>query len=197
MTSTSSKDRVRDILLAHYPVSDSLVDSFNSMSRLHKLDAGQHLWREGDSQNSLFLLNSGLLYAYFITDDGKSMCKEIYWELDLIFCFRSLLTNVQYPFNVMALETTQLFEISKQKYLEWVHQQNENLQFHLAVVSEYYMYKEGKEELLLLNSPEQRVGFFYNTYPELVKRVPQHIIASYLGITPISLSRIKKRLTLK
>lgn len=182
------------IIVEHFDASSDLRESLHSRVKIKKLKASDILWQAEGIQDKLYFLAKGLMYAYFNTQEGKSVCKEIYWERDLLFCFRCLLSEVRYPFSVAALEGTELYEISKETYLHWVQNNQENRDFHLSVISEYYMYKEGKEEFLLLNTPEQRVRKFYQTYPDLVKRVPQHIIASYLGITPISFSRIKKRI---
>lgn len=182
------------IVSEHFSASSGLLESLHCLVKIKKLNASEVLWRSDDVQDKLYFLAKGLMYAYFITREGKSVCKEVYWERDLLFCFRSLLLDVRYPFSVAALESSELYEIPKKTYLQWIESNQENRDFHLSVISEYYMYKEGKEEFLLLNTPEQRVRKFYHTYPDLVKRVPQHIIASYLGITPISFSRIKKRI---
>ncbi len=55
-------------------------------------------------------------------------------------------------------------------------------------------YKERKERFMLLNNPEQRYCLFIQQFPKLATKLSNYQIASYLGITPISLSRIKKRL---
>ncbi|BDX08553.1 hypothetical protein MACH26_40740 [Planctobacterium marinum] len=161
-----------------------------------KLKANEFLWQANQSQEYLYVLQNGLLYAYFETSEGKSFCKEVYWENDLIFGFRSLLSDNAFPFSVRSIEPSVLYRFPLQHYLSLVKKHHDWQAFHLSVVSEYYMYKEGKEEFLLLNTPEQRVALFFETYPHLLPRLPQHVIASYLGMTPISFSRIKKRLGL-
>lgn len=192
----SSLQQLQHTIAEHFDASTSLLESFAELVRHKQLAAGEVLWRVGEQQEYVYLLQQGLMYAYFITSEGKSVCKEVYWERDLVFGFRSLLSNTAYPFSVIALEDSELLQISKLDYLNWTERHPEHQRFHLSVVSEYYMYKESKEEFLLLNTPEQRVALFYQTYPDLIRRIPQHIIASYLGITPISFSRIKKRLGL-
>ena len=196
-TQKALQPNLTDIIATHFDASDALLNSFSTLVCKRLLSAGESLWREGDKQDKLYLLNKGLLYAWFNTIEGKSFCKEVYWETDLLFCFRSLLSGEPYPFSVTALEACELYELPRTAYLQWIETSSENLRFHLAVVSEYYLYKEGKEEFLLLNTPEKRVAEFYQTYPDLVARLPQHIVASYLGITPISFSRIKRRLNIE
>lgn len=188
-------DNFAACLKSHYsaPLNvDLLTEHVSEVS----LNSNQFLWHAHQAQRYLYVLKAGLLFAYFETSEGKSVCKEVYWENDLLFGFRSLLLNLPYPFSVKAIEDSTLYRIPRERYLAVVANQADWQAFHLSVVSEYYMYKEGKEEFLLLNTPEQRVALFFRTYPELLHRLPQHIIASYLGMTAISFSRIKKRLGL-
>jgi|GEM_PF-374823 len=165
--------------------------------KLHKVTvpAQHNLWQAGDTLNWIYFLNSGLLYAFFETIAGKLFCKEMYWEHDLIFGFRSLLLNTPLRFSVKTIENSTLFAIHIKDYQQAIQEDEHWKSFHHTCVQQYYLNKETKEEFLLLNTPQERVSFFYQEYPELIQRVPQHIIASYLGITPISLSRIKNRLT--
>lgn len=197
MTKTSPVSDISSFsccLKTHYRGELSTHDIEPHVRKL-SLPANHTLWRAHEQQEYLYVLQTGLLYAFFETAQGKSFCKEVYWEQDLLFGFRSLLSDVPYPYSVKTLEPSVLYQFPRKVYLQLVQRCSQWRDFHLSAVSEYYMHKEGKEEFLLLHSHEQRVALFFQTYPDLVKRVPQHIIASYLGITPISFSRIKKRLS--
>lgn len=178
----------------HYAVTSSHLGLLASKAEIVELSPQQMLWHAGDPQQKIFFLESGLLYAYFETSNGKSFCKEMYWGNDLIFGFRSLLSKAPLPFYVKTIEKSHLFAVDVKDYWQAVLEDPQWQAFHHASIQEYYLYKETKEEFLLLLTPQQRVVHFYEHYPELVQRVPQHIVATYLGITPISLSRIKQRL---
>ena len=64
---------------------------------------------------------------------------------------------------------------------------------YLKLLETQLMYKENKERFMLLYTPEERYELFCQHYPHLLHRLTDYHIAAYLGITPISLSRIKKR----
>lgn len=161
-----------------------------------RVNESEFLWQANSQQTHVYFLLQGLLYAYFETEEGRMFCKEAYWEQELLFAFRSLIMDVPYPFNVKAIESAELVKVPKSTYQAWLDSEDCWRRFHEQAVKTYFMYKEEKEEFLLLNNPEQRVRLFNESYPDLLLRLPQHIIASYLGITPISFSRIKKRLKL-
>lgn len=179
----------------HYKFPLASLQVLSNKLRKVTIPAQQSLWQAGDTLNWVYFLNTGLLYAFFETIAGKLFCKEMYWEHDLIFGFRSLLLNAPLRFSVKAIEHSVLFAIHIKDYQQAILKDDNWKTFHHNCVQQYYLNKETKEEFLLLNTPQERVRFFYQEYPELTQRVPQHIIASYLGITPISLSRIKNRLT--
>jgi hypothetical protein len=64
---------------------------------------------------------------------------------------------------------------------------------YLKLLETQLMYKENKERFMLLYTPEERYELFCQHYPHLLERLNDYQIAAYLGITSISLSRIKKR----
>lgn len=159
-----------------------------------RLDAQQTLVRQGDVSNSIYWLDKGLIRAVFMNDNGKEFTKEFFWEGDIILQPRSLLTGEPLPYSMISLEACQYRQISTQRYSELIRTSPEWLHYHQTLLAIHLINKEKKEEFLLLNSPEQRVIRFGQSFPWLIQRVPDYIVASYLGMTAISYSRIKKRL---
>lgn len=180
----------------HYSVPETSIRNMADKLRQISIPANAFLWKAGDQLTHISFLTSGLMYGYFETEEGKSFCKEVYWGRDLVFGFRSLVLQIPMPYYVKAIEPSELLQIHVEDYWSLLKTDEHWQAFHHACIEEYYMYKETKEEFLLLLTPEKRVQYFFDHYPDLVGRVPQHIVASYLGITPISFSRIKKRLHL-
>lgn len=191
---TSDCAELKACIEPHFSLSDEMFAQLSAEATVVRVAASDILHHQNEHPASIYFLSSGLLYAYFETSEGKLFCKEMYWDHDLVFCFRSLIRNVPLRYALKAIEPSKLFAVPVKRYRELVQEHSELQRFHTAVVSEYYMYKEDKEAFLLLHTPEQQVALFFEYYPELVGRVPQHVIASYLGITPISFSRIKQRL---
>lgn len=183
---------VRDALSPYETATPQVVEFFTEVGQMQSVGAGERVMHAGGSLNTLYIVVSGLLYAFFETREGKSFCKEMYWEQDVIFAFRSLLTGSPLPFSISALEPCVLVAVDRHCYQQQLAASPALQQFHQSMICMNYMHKEGKEELLLLNNPKQRVRYFFERYPHLLQRAPQHVIASYLGITPISFSRIKK-----
>lgn len=187
-------DEFHECVSTHYNFTIPRIKSLDNKLHRVALSPQEYLWQAGDNLNWVYFLSTGLLYAFLETAAGKLFCKEMYWDHDLIFGFRSLLLGTPLQFSVKAIEPSTLFAIHINDYQSAIAEDEHWRAFHHHIVQQYYLNKETKEEFLLLNTPQERTTYFYRTYPELTDRVPQHIIASYLGITPISLSRIKNRL---
>lgn len=143
-----------------------------------------------------YVIDVGLVRAVFVTDDGKEFSKEFHWEGDVVFGMRGLITNRPIPYSIITVEPCELLQIPLKNYRMLVEQFTSWKNYHIRQVETHLLHKEIKEELLLLNPNEQKVAQVYRSFPDLVKRVPAHLIASYLGLSPVSLSRIKKRLNL-
>lgn len=161
-----------------------------SFARSLTLSPRACLWHAGDRPDLLVRVEKGLLRAKVVLADGREYIKEFYWEGDEFIDFHHLLSGEPARYSVEALEPCrlQLFNLGDLRQLPcwsaWYH--------HLLAVQ--LRIKEEKELLLLTESPQARYQHFLQCFPELDARVPDHQIAAYLGITPISLSRIRKRL---
>ena len=148
------------------------------------------LWHAGDSPDLLVRVEQGLLRAKVVLADGREYIKEFYWEGDEFLDFHHLLSGEPARYSVEALEPCrlQLFQLADLRPLScWSAWYQHLLEVQLRI-------KEEKELLLLTESPQARYQHFLDCFPALDARVPDHQIAAYLGISPISLSRIRKRL---
>ena len=161
-----------------------------------KLSAQQALIRQGERPQYLYWLAEGLIRSVYMDDTGKEFTKEFMWEGDVVFLPRGILTEEPLPYSLIALEACQFRQLPIERYRAFVAEDQSWRKYHEKLLAVHLVNKERKEAFLLLNSPEQRAARFHETFPWLVTRVPDYLLASYLGMTPISYSRIKKRLGL-
>ena len=161
-----------------------------SFARSLTLAPKNYLWHAGDNLDLLVRVEQGLLRARVVLADGREYIKEFYWEGDEFLDFHHLLSGEPARYSVEALEPCrlQLFQLADLRQLScWPDWYRHLLAVQLRI-------KEEKELLLLTEGPQARYQHFLASFPGLDARVPDHLIAAYLGITPISLSRIRKRL---
>ncbi|GAA3547277.1 Crp/Fnr family transcriptional regulator [Zobellella aerophila] len=159
-----------------------------------RLVPGEILWPVGSCPDQLVLVRSGLLKAVFPKEDGREYIKEFFWQGDAFFHYYCHLSQAPSPYVLTALEPTALYLLP----LACLSQAGSGFpayeRIYLELLKTQLRFKEEKEALLLTLSPGERYRDFRARFPHLLGRVAEHQIAAYLGITPISLSRIKRRI---
>lgn len=159
-----------------------------------KYSKGQFIFNQGEVCRDLFCMHRGLIKIYYNTLDGKERIKAFIADKGLLGSRSSQALNIPSPFSVLCLEDT---EITRYPYdlFENVCLEDMELARSLFRFTQWLaVKKEVREYQLLCLSAEDAYQEFKIANPKLVARLTQIDIARYLGITPIALSRIKKRL---
>ncbi|MEM7427459.1 MAG: Crp/Fnr family transcriptional regulator [Pseudomonadota bacterium] len=161
--------------------------------RALQCEQGQYLFRQGDDNRALYLLKGGLLKAYYLSADGKENIKSFLVPGDTIGSLKGVFSESGCSFNLVCLEQSELvridFDIVYSHSRDNLALAREMLDFLLK----FAMKKETREFELLCLPPEERYRRLLETTPRLFDQVTQNDIARYLGVTPVGLSRIKKR----
>ncbi len=161
-----------------------------------KIEKGDFLIEEGEYCNYVSFIDEGLLSYYYLVD-GKKYIRGFFFDNDFISSYTSFLTNEKSKAYIQALENTSITLIHKDK-LSQLYQKNSKFQQLGRMFTEHlFMLVSEKYEDLLLKSPEERYLNLIENRSNVIQNIPQYMIASYLGITPEALSRIRKRLTSK
>jgi CRP-like cAMP-binding protein len=179
-------------LFAEFTLED--VQAVFSLTRKKTLKAGETLVNAGDMYRKLCYIKSGLMRAYIINSRGEESTLFFRAEDQHIAPYDCIFDNKPSRFFIEAFEDTVLHEIDYevlQKFLER-HPRYEKAR-------KYFLQKLLMENLLRVESfillpPKERYMQFVKENPQLVQRVPDKYLASILGITPVSLSRIRKRI---
>lgn len=182
------------ILSANFEVPTKEFHQLAQSAKYIEVPAQHQLMNFNQIPHEFYVIKQGLVRAVFLTYEGKEYTKEFFWENDIVFAMRGIITSKPLPYQVVSVEPCQLFQLPLAKYKDLVANYIDWKDYHLKQLETHLYFKEIKEELLLLHSNEQKVEKVYELFPDFVKRVPATLLASYLGLTPVSLSRIKKRL---
>ncbi|MCE7060817.1 Crp/Fnr family transcriptional regulator [Dyadobacter sp. CY343] len=162
-----------------------------------KLRKRQYLLQEGDVCKHLTFIAKGLLRTYNVDDKGDEHMSVFGWEGWWLSDFNSFLSGEPAVFNIDAIEDSELLLISRENY--------EALTLAVPIMDRYFriLYQNSivtKERRLMssiTHSAEEKYVKLAESNPKMIERVPQNLIASYLGIAPETLSRIKKNLALR
>lgn len=114
-------------------------------------------------------------------------------ENDFAVSYASMILKRPSPFSIQALENT---EMLCTRYSDWEKLLDSAPCWNIAarkIIEKVYIMKQVREMELLLEDAQSRYIRFMEQYPELHKRLKQHYIASHLGISPVPLSRIRKK----
>lgn len=176
------------------PITEEEFDYFKALFIPKKLRKRQYFLQEGDVCKYQAFVVQGILRSYTVDEKGNEhilqFASEGWWMADL----SSYLTNEPSFLNMDALEDAELLLITKPLW-EKAMQEVPKLEHYFRIIIQNHLIATQKRLLQsLAETAEEKYNRFVKTYPECLQRVPQHMIASYLGITRETLSRIRKQL---
>ncbi|NLH79946.1 MAG: Crp/Fnr family transcriptional regulator [Phyllobacteriaceae bacterium] len=157
-----------------------------------ELDRRRRLLEAGAISRQLYVVESGCLRLWY-NADGRDVTVQFFTDGMAVSSFESLLKEVPSLFTIEAVVATIVRVVDKDTLLNHWRMSPD---FQRALVDLLFGRLADYQKLFLdriANSAQQRYVELCERAPGLVDRVPQHFIASYLGITPVSLSRIRKR----
>lgn len=190
-----------DVLFHHIQEKVSLTgedrESIKTFFISKKLRKRQYLLQEGNVCKHLTFIAKGLLRTYNVDDKGEEHMSVFGWEGWWLSDFNSFLTGDPAVFNIDAIEDSELLMISRTDY--------EALTIAVPIMDRYFriLYQNSivtKERRLMssiTHTAQEKYVQLAESNPKMIERVPQNLIASYLGIAPETLSRIKKNLALR
>ncbi len=162
-----------------------------------KLRKRQYLLQEGDVCKSLAFTEAGLLRLYSVDDKGVEHMLQFaltgWWIVDIY----SFLTGEPSRFNIDALEDSELLLLSQENFEAMMAALPKMERYFRILFQNNIIAKERRLESAIASGAEERYQLFEETYPDFVQRIPLNLIASYLGITPETLSRIRRKLSRK
>jgi len=162
------------------------------MFHVKEVPAKTTLLQEGEISTNLYFIKKGCLRMWF-NNDGKDITFQFFFEGQAVSSFESFFGKQPSIFNLETIESSQVNVITKEGLDE--------------IFERFPILKDGFRQILLQrlsdygrlflsrirDNPQKRYEDLLIQHPEIIRRIPQHYIASYLGITPISLSRIRNR----
>jgi CRP/FNR family transcriptional regulator, anaerobic regulatory protein len=152
------------------------------------------LAEEGKTAKEIFFINKGLVRLYY-TKDGEEITGYIFKEGLFASSFDSFLRQAHGIQTLETLEDCELLSLSYSK-LEELYTKLPKMNVLVRKVAEQrFINAQQILSSFILDSPEERYRNFELHHGDLLLRVPHNIIASFLGITPVSMSRIRKRMT--
>ena len=176
-------------------VADADIGKFISALKVRHIKKKKNLLNEGDSVNKMFYVNEGLFRYYSYAEDGTEHTTDLIAQNNWFGDAKAFLSKEPAGINIEALEDSTVFEIS---YDDLHRFYDELPMFERAVrkTIEHYFVKaleRGKKVNRAGYSAQERYLQYVNSHPKLANRVPAMYLASYLGITPETFSRLRSQ----
>ena len=163
-----------------------------------KLRKKQYLLQEGDVSKYVAFVEKGLLRSYTINDKGSEHIMQFAFEGWWIADQFSFLTGEASEYNIDALEDSELLLLTKQAEEQMLDKIPKFERYFRILLQNSLISTQKRLESSFSQSAEERYNELVKSCPDtLPQRIPQHMLASYLGITPETLSRIRRQLALK
>jgi CRP-like cAMP-binding protein len=156
-----------------------------------QLERETFYYQQGETFDEIGFVIKGLLYNFYTTSSGDIYVKNFIPERQPVTCYTNLLLGTPASFSCKTLEKTTLITI-KYKDLIYLYERHKCWEKMGRISAEKIFIEKEKRELEFLSmDAKQRYENFYRNNPTIVDRTPQYLIASYIGISPASLSRIR------
>lgn len=170
---------------------------FISLLKPKKVYKRQLLFQEGNIAHYQYFVTKGCLRTYFIDNKGQEhnvqFAIEDWWTGDM----HGFLTQKESRFNIVAIEDSEMLSIDKPSMEELYHKVPKFNSYFRQLLQNAFISFQDRILSGMSETAEERYVNFRKKYPSMDKRIPQNQIASFLGITPESLSRVRKNLTEK
>jgi CRP-like cAMP-binding protein len=176
------------------PLTNEEQDVIKAFFTPKKLRKKQYLLQEADVCKYIGFVEKGVLRAYTISEKGDEHIIQFALEGWLISDLYSFLTGEPATYNIDALEDAELVLISKSSYEALLKNLPKFETYIRLQLTSAYIAMQRRLTSIISFSLDERYAYFNQLYPDIVSRVPQHMIASYMGLTAETLSRVRRRL---
>ena len=171
---------------------DAIISRIKELFEREEHPARALLVAEGKIARKISYIEAGIARAWF-QSDGKEITFQFISEGQFVSSFESFLNNARSWYNIETIEPMLVYSISIEEFRRKIAVFPHIRDFYNNYVQQRLLAYQQLFISRIRDSPEERYRQLLREHPETVQRVPQHYIASYLGITSVSLSRIRNR----
>jgi CRP-like cAMP-binding protein len=155
--------------------------------------AGTVLLWAGEVATKLFIVVRGCLRIYYLKENGAEITSQFFLENGMVSSYESVRTGTPSDSTIEAIEDSVVAWITMKRAGEIMAGSREVREHFQQFMMDRLVYYMRHHASYIRDNPETRYRKLLEEHPEIAARVPQQYLASYLGVTPVSLSRIKNR----
>lgn len=190
----AEKKELLSSLINKHSINENISNDLISLFEEKVYKKNETLLCQGELWNKVFFVKKGIIRLYFVTLDGQEFNKNFFAENSLICPIIPLLKEKDSLFYIDALESSEVLSAEFNSFEQKLKDYNILESFSLPICEILVSDKITREYSFLVNSAKDRYLDFLEKNKSIITRIPDYHLASYLGMTSVSLSRIKKQL---
>ena len=176
---------------------DVSKETFSKLKRISvpkKLEEGDQIAKPGEVPNKIYMLVSGMMRVYLSSENGKEFNKNFFLPFSFVGALTALIQNQPSRLTYEALTECQVYENNFSKITELCKSDINISNLYNRILEHVFIrYEERQLELISMDAKAQYLALL-KKMPNIEELIPQYQIASYLSITPVQLSRIRRKI---
>lgn len=158
------------------------------------LKKGDYFIREGEYANEIAFLESGVVRAFYVNSEGKEYNKTLFTSNAIIGSYAALISKEENKLPQQALTDCKIWRMKFETIKQLSENDVEVERIRRKIAERFFVWNEKKQLEMALLEAKERYSIFLQEHPGIEDLIPQYHIASYLGVSPTQLSRIRQNM---
>ncbi|MCX5811282.1 MAG: Crp/Fnr family transcriptional regulator [Proteobacteria bacterium] len=185
---------IKENIVTHFPQFEQCWDKVEKYLNYKKFHAKKILLRDGEVAKTLYFILNGCIRTYLIREDGREITMQFFFEGQMVASMESFFSKSPGRVYLETIEETGVVAVDSKDFEKFIGSMDPSKDGLVSFLKHRLFYYMSLHTSFIADPPEKRYLKLIEEHPRIMERVPQHYIATYLGITPVSLSRIRGRI---
>lgn len=173
-------------------ISDTEMEVFTEKMHIKTFSKNDFICRPGEPADEIYFINKGLLRLLITDNAGNDISVHFALENQFLADYSSFILKEKTAYFIQAIEESEIVIIPRSAIAWGYRNLKEGEKMGRLIAEHYFIYQDNRVKDMYARSPKERYDNITEIFPNIHNRVPQHMIASYLGISSVHLSRLKK-----
>ncbi len=185
-------EQIRQVIKQMINISEEELNNFLGQAIIKTFKRQETVSRPNAIPNEIFFVNKGLIRVLIVDNEGTEHTIYFALENQFIADYSNFMQKLPSHYVLQAVEETEVVVLPRSA-IEWGYENlTEGQKMGRLIAEFYFIYQDDRIKNMYARTPKERYDTIAEVFPNIHNRVPQHMIASYLGITAVHLSRLKK-----
>ncbi|WP_298505315.1 Crp/Fnr family transcriptional regulator [uncultured Maribacter sp.] len=178
-------------------VDDNVLNESISRCTIKHFKKKETISKSGNTDRELFFIEDGFIRLFITDSKGKQHTTHFAIPNVFIADYTALASGLPAMYTLEAIEDTKMIVISNENLQYLYSNLKEGELLGRKILNQYFYYFDNRLQHFYTHTPQERFDLMNSIFPDIHNKVPQHMIASYINITSVHLSRLKKQAHLK